>query len=100
MLEFLKWIKGGADEDEWPKSRGAFHAMVVSPNGKLKLFESGGPEPCSTNDRYCAIGSGGDIALGALAEGASASRAVRWAIKHCANCKPPVRSYRIKGLAQ
>jgi hypothetical protein len=98
MLMFLKWLKTSGGDDDWPAFRGrVMHALVVSPTGKIQLFESGGPEPCSTNDTYCAIGSASDIALGALYAGASARAAVRAAIKHHAQCKPPIRSYKLRG---
>lgn len=97
MLQFIRWIKCGSDEDDWPKFNGCFHAMCVSPTGKISLFEDSGPESCEMHGSYCAIGSGSDFALGALACKQTARAAVRAAIKHHAQCKPPIRSYKLRG---
>lgn len=97
-LHFLKWLKLNEPDEDWPQFAGHFHAMVVSPGGKISLFEDGGPEPCYTSDPYCSIGSGSDFALGALACGASPAQAVKAAIKHHGQCKPPVRSYKLKEI--
>jgi hypothetical protein len=60
----------------------------VDPEGNIHIF--GGPERWSVPDRYAAIGSGGEVALGCLEMGASARVAVKIACRRIGACNYPL----------
>lgn len=77
-LALIDWWVKGADQEKWP----AFQAtdnwtrlIVVPPGSKPYWFERM-PYPIECNDEFAAWGSGRELALGALAMGASAKEAV------------------------
>jgi len=94
---FVRWIMNtdGDDTDAYP--RGDFDAIVVSPAGRISLYEGGGPDPIVWRGApYVAIGSGGPLALVAMDAGADVRKAVRLAVARDTNSKPPVRVMRLK----
>lgn len=78
------------------KFRGA-HALVVHPDGEVWMIEceNGRPSHIQIAADYHAIGSGRDIALGAMAAGASARRAVLAAAKHDMQTRLPIQQLRL-----
>jgi len=71
-----------------------FTALVVTPKGEMQLWDSSMTfEPLRTD--FYAIGSGGDVAMGAMEMGASSRRAVMAAIKWCSGCGAPVTTLRL-----
>ena len=96
ILKFVRWLKDGADEDEYPEMA-SMEAIVVNPDGAARAYENGHSQGMPIRDPYCAIGSGRDVALGAMYAGAGARTAVQAAIRHTGQYKPPVRVFRLKG---
>lgn len=81
-LKFVEWLVNGGreQEDEAPKLKKTVVLELDMKTGKAQLWEDDIPLPIE--DRIAAFGSGGDIALGAMASGASPQEAVnissRW----------------------
>jgi 20S proteasome alpha/beta subunit len=97
ILKFVRWIKDGADEDDYPEM-GSLEAIVVDPHGVARAYENGHSAGMLIRDPYCAIGSGRDVALGAMFAGAGAKTAVQAAIRHTGQSKAPVRVFRLKEI--
>lgn len=73
----LAWIKAGCDQDKRPekeKDDDEFSVVVINNNGITYFNDRFYPE--SLGFRPWAIGSGRDYAIGAMAAGASAKKAV------------------------
>ena len=70
----LQWIKNGATGDP-PKLSDDSEVIVIRPDGSVWWLGSGS-EWTQINAEYVAIGSGFRIALGAMAAGATAQRAI------------------------
>lgn len=80
------WLRGGAIPEDWGAGDVLSSMLMVKPDGGVFLARDSlyfaGPIECT----YYAIGSGSDYALGAMAMGASAARAVEIACEldpHC-----------------
>lgn len=71
-MRLLKWIEAPGDAEQ---PEGDCAVVVVSADG-VRCYEDGSVEH-SSDAPFKAFGSGGDIALGAMAAGASAEEAVR-----------------------
>lgn len=69
-----------------------FEALAVS-HTRLALYLAA-PHPIMLDMPYMAIGSGCDLAIGAMAHGADALTAIRTAIKHDMQCNYPISLYR------
>ena len=87
---FLAWYRG-TRKKPIPTGEGSFSALVLTKRG-LYCYED-----CSLPDLvlrdWHAIGSGGAVAIGALAMGADARRAVEIACEHADGCGPPVQEF-------
>ena len=71
-----------------------FTGLIVTPKGEIQLWDSSLTfEPLTTP--FYAIGSGGEVAIGAMEMGASARRAVMAAIKWCSGVSGPVTALRL-----
>jgi ATP-dependent protease HslVU (ClpYQ) peptidase subunit len=91
ISEFLKWVEKDTyknpplhifeDED--------FNGMIIYPTNRIFLYENN--FPYEVEGKFAAIGSGGDVAIGALYTGASALTAVNAAIAHCIYCGGPIQ---------
>lgn len=94
---FADWFRDGADDAETFPWSGDWSALVVAPDKPITLYgnESMTPLVFSKKDKYIAIGSGMDVALGCMYNGGSAKDAVKAAIKHNTSTKGPVRTYRL-----
>lgn len=71
------------------------YAYLVKPHGAIWGIENGVLWQLIRTD-YVAGGSGGPVALGALAQGASAVEAVRAAIEHAPGSKGPIHTLKLK----
>ena len=91
---FIKWIKDGCEEDEFPDGS-SLEAIVVNPFGRVTLYEGMAHCPVIHKGPYIAIGAGTDFAMGAMFAGGTAEMAVRAAIKHNAKCSGPVSTWRL-----
>lgn len=78
-----KWFQDGADMDTIPKlpsssaEGGPFDALILRPSGQIEALDQ--HFIFMARDAPAAIGTGGEIALGALLSGKSPSDAVRLA---------------------
>lgn len=82
-----------------------FAGLLVLPCGEVwsistaKFDTKGADEEIGCwliNFPYAAVGSGGEVAIGAMGHGASAVEAVRVACRHDINSKPPIHSLRLR----
>lgn len=91
IAAMIDWVMGGMDKDKFPRD-----AMVDEPgrcsplwlinrNGTIAVF-SNSPYPQVIRDKQFADGSGSDIAMGALAMGADAVKAVEVASRYDIYC--------------
>ena len=96
IMKFVRWLKDGADEDDYPEME-SLEAIVIAPTGIARAYENGHSQGMLIRDPYCAIGSGRDVALGAMFAGSDARTAVKAAIRHTGQSKAPVRVFRLKG---
>ncbi len=91
---FLDWLKSGADPSEWKGEKPNVRALMVDADDRIFLADDSawfsGPIDCSSY----AIGSGADFAMGAMAMGASATRAVEVACQLDRHCGLPVMTLR------
>ena len=81
ISNFVHWLRKGADVDDYPKMR-QFSALIVAHDGTVTGFEEMSPHGLVITAPYCAIGTGMDVALGAMYAGASAVEAVKAARAH------------------
>jgi ATP-dependent HslUV protease subunit HslV len=81
---FKKWFEDGAMLDFYPiTKKQSLAALVVTPEGKVFSYEDADPHAIEIEDgEYVAVGSGSDVALGALHAGATAPDAIKAAIAH------------------
>jgi hypothetical protein len=77
---WINWVLAGMPPDQQPTSIEEANILVIDPRGRPSLF-SGLAVAQPLPRRQWAIGSGGDIALGAMAAGADARQAVKIACK-------------------
>lgn len=87
-LQMVAWYEGGAEAAAWPKcqdSDDGWARLVVFSRDGLKYYDKA-PVAITVEDPFAAFGSGMDAALGALAMGASASRAVEIASQLIDSC--------------
>lgn len=79
-IEVLEWLESGADPATFPErqkdSDTSAHVLMISPEGKVSLLEES-YIPMSFDDTIFAIGTGREIAMGAMKFGASAREAVQ-----------------------
>ena len=94
VIRFVEWCKDDADPDECPV--GNYQAITADPTGRVLIWGGFGHVPIPASWGYAAIGAGFEIALGALADGASAKRAVKAAIRHNAHCRGPIRIWHLR----
>lgn len=94
-LMLIEWFDAGAKAEEWPKEvqesdDGSMFIIV----GRKKLWEIGKYLVLSLcRDPFWAWGTGRETALGAMAMGADAEKAVEMAIRFDVNCGGGIDSY-------
>lgn len=87
LIEVARWIDGGMrDEtnpyrDVAPSDEGRNSFIYIDPRGRAHTLTHPWLRPVAVANRLVTFGSGGDIALGAMAAGASARRAVQLACR-------------------
>lgn len=85
----IAWFELGAEPETFPKyqDHDEFSAqlLAISPDKVVLRFDIN-PLPCVFHDTHYALGNGREVALGALAMGATAQQAVEIASKMCEGC--------------
>lgn len=96
-LALADWYEKGADPKHWPNFQGTDNwcRLVVVRKGKVFTYETQ-PVPVPVEDRFHAWGSGRDFAMGALAMGADAVRAVKVASGLSITCGFGVNSFGVR----
>jgi len=90
----LQWLRDGAKPNEWG-SCWDVAAWAVTKSGKVERYVRGHPESVTSPD---SDGSGAEIALGAMAAGATARQAMKIARGYDLYTGGKIRAYKI--LAQ
>lgn len=80
---FHKWFLAGEKREHPCIGEEGFNALVVRPDKQLMLYDQVGR--FEFKSKYTAIGTGFEIALGAMAVGGSAADAVSAAMEHDSN---------------
>ncbi len=94
-LEFEAWYEAGRDMAGKPDLEKDFGALVLTADGKLfKFYERG--TPVEVFDDFIALGSGDEIAMGAMAVGATPEEAVEAACRLNMYTGSPVVVERLK----
>lgn len=95
-LMLIEWFRDGADPKSFPdvQKTDDWARLVVFDETGLRHYEQQ-PVAMRVLDPYMAFGSGRDFAMGAMAMGADAVRAVEVAAKHCTTVGGPVRAHRL-----
>lgn len=101
-LMMMRWFEEGADRDNWPDPQTDkehwSRLIVLYPNGDLWQYER-----CPVPERIIAAplawGAGQDYAMGAMAMGADARRAVEIANTYCEGCGFGVEAFDVQQLA-
>jgi hypothetical protein len=83
----VNWFKDGCKHETWPEcqKRDDYSILVVAnSNGVFLYYQL--PVYVDRTRPYGAVGDGAQLAIGAMAAGASATQAVEIANLHCASC--------------
>lgn len=87
-LALADWYERGASKDAWPKFQDdmdRWTRLIVADMHGIRYYEQE-PVPQYVQQPFIAFGSGRDFAMGAMAMGASAERAVQVASEFCVSC--------------
>lgn len=88
-LIVIDWYLKGADPNQFPKHQegidDSWGRLIVADKNGCRCYEDS-PFPLPVEQQYMAWGSGRDYAMGALAMGADARKAVEIASKFCITC--------------
>jgi hypothetical protein len=90
------WYAAGADPEKYPDPEAKCSFLVIKADGAKLLFD-GGPFPDVYEDGFIAIGSGRAFAIGAMAMGADARRAVEIASHWAEGCGRGVDAMTLEG---
>jgi ATP-dependent protease HslVU (ClpYQ) peptidase subunit len=92
---FLEWAEKGFNPKKKPPAPDDFTGFIVHPDERAFFIESDLVfYPVSAP--FFSLGSGADVALGAMAAGATAIKAVQIAIDYCHACKGPIQVFHLK----
>lgn len=93
----VEWYRDGADPEEFPEplEDDDFTYLFVVKDGKFFRYERV-PVPIENEDDFCAFGSGGPVAMGAMASGASALQAVEAACRLVPGCGNGVTCFEVE----
>lgn len=83
LTQFVEWFKDTTTATETPSMENT-QALALNSKGQLFLYYAT-PYPIHIRDKWFAIGSGGEYAVGALEAGATPEQALRIATKRDAN---------------
>lgn len=92
----IKLLKAGTPLEKI-KVRGEYECLILTPTGCYLAQKN--MDPFRLEGDYWAIGSGAEIALGAMYAGSTARKAVEAAVEHDSGSQGPVIWYRIRGRA-
>jgi len=93
-----EWYHNGAIKSAWPKfqdDKDEWCRLIVAKSGKCFFYEKQ-PVAIEVLDTFMAWGSGRDFAMGALAMGADARKAVVIASKYSTGCGNGVEAFDFK----
>lgn len=78
VIEIIEWLANGSDREKMPNLPDGTEAdvIIVSPKGRVSWLTWPFLRPQRLSETKVAYGSGSDIALGAMAAGATARQAV------------------------
>ena len=96
-MALADWYERGADSKEWPvfqKDAESWCRLIVASGGKVFTYEQL-PVKQFVEEPFAAWGSGRDYALGALAMGANAVKAVKVASEFSTSCGLGVDSFKV-----
>lgn len=101
LIEVARWIDRGMKDADNPfgKLNGAkdgSHYLLVNEKGVPFMFTSPWLRPFRVTEKLIALGSGGDLALGAMAAGAPARKAVSIACRFDPDCGMGIDVVRVK----
>jgi ATP-dependent protease HslVU (ClpYQ) peptidase subunit len=93
LEEFKQWW-WGTDRKKPMRGHLKFHALIITPSGDITLADQMGSVE-KLDVPFFAIGSGKEFAIGAMAAGAGARKAVQIAIEYCPTVSGSVMSKRL-----
>ncbi len=82
---FRRWVMNRRTP-EWSNDIENFTGLLIDPNGNVLSYDSKYKGPSHAIASFYAIGSGYEVAIGAMSAGASAEEAARIAIERCSHC--------------
>jgi hypothetical protein len=91
---FGQWVDDGMVGTPERHNPDSFAALLLKPSGELLIAEGRGPMR-GIRSQYYAIGVGRELAVGAMAMGATADEAVLVATQHSVWCGGPVHFERL-----
>ena len=94
----MQWFASGADADDFPSFGAELEGttlLIVASRKGVMIYEQN-PVPLTFFDKFQAWGSGGPIALGAMAMGADAKKAVKIASTYDVNCGMGIEYFTVK----
>lgn len=83
LQNVMKWSKGKRKSLPFMSTLLSYSCIVVSKRGSIFVFSSEDKEGCILTTDIFALGSGGDLALGAMMHGASPKRSIELAGTRC-----------------
>lgn len=96
----MAWFECGAEPDAFPKYQEteelSAQLLVITPDKDILRFDIN-PIPSVFHDEQYAMGSGRDVAIGAMAMGANAIEAVEVASELCSGCGMGIDAIYLKG---
>lgn len=97
-LTLLDWYKQGAEIEKWPKelqNGDDWCQLIIASKNGVKYTDRQ-PYFQKLEDPFMAWGRGCEVAVGALAMGADAIKAVEIAIQFCEGCGCGIDSYKVR----
>jgi len=96
-LALARWYADGAEIDHWPSfQRTDDWSRLIVANEEHVFFYEQEPERQFVDEPFCAWGSGRDFAIGAMAMGANAAKAIEIASKYNIFCGLGCDSIRVR----
>ena len=96
-LALIRWYEEGEKKNDFPKFQDTddwVRIVVFRPD--IIFYYEQTPEPIEVFDDKVAFGCGADLALGAMAMGADAKRAVEIACQYNVNCGMGIDSFIVR----
>lgn len=93
--QFVTWVRAGMKGDSPWQGHDCGNSMIVMPDDTILIYGEHGPWKSETD--FYALGSGEQIALGAMAFGASAEQAIECAIRFDVFSGGPIRTLKRAG---